>query len=158
MIMSILFQVGFAVIVFFLTYLIFKRLMKGKNPIKLFSFWLSWIIITHLSYIVVVVLFISISFRSVSKEFDSQAWKENEQGRVQMVDDLINKKLLYKKSKSEVISLLGEPLVDSHYFENSGRDMIYYLGNERSFTGVDSEWLLIWFDDDSVSKYEVYRD
>lgn len=125
---------------------------------KLISFWLSWIIITPLSYVAVVVLFITISFRSVSTEFDSQAWKENEQGRVQMVDALINEKLLYAKSKSEVISLLGEPLEDSPYFENSGREMIYYLGNERSFAGVDSEWLLIWFEDGRVSRYEVARD
>lgn len=49
------------------------------------------------------------------------------------------------KTRTEIETLLG-PSLDTQYFTSTGRDMIYVLGPERSFLGLDSEWLLIWLD------------
>jgi hypothetical protein len=75
-----------------------------------------------------------------------------------MIDDLISKQLLDDKSKDEVFALLGIPEEDSPYFQSTDREVIYYLGLERGVTGVDSEWLLIWFNEGKVLKYQVAKD
>jgi hypothetical protein len=62
-------------------------------------------------------------------------------------------------SRSEIERFLG-PSLETQYFSNSERDLIYVLGPERdALFGLDSEWLLIWLDDsDKLERYEVWRD
>lgn len=39
------------------------------------------------------------------------------------------------------------------YFQSTGRDLIYITGPERdSLFGIDSEWLLIWLDENGIYK------
>ena len=78
-----------------------------------------------------------------NRKFNSEDWKLNESQRIELIDDLIEKKQLDSLLEKEVIDLLGEPLTICGYFFSSGRDMIYYLGPNRSLIGIDSEWLLI---------------
>lgn len=79
--------------------------------------------------------------------FDSIAWKTRaydsdknrmRSTRLRMIDDLIKIGLLKRKSRAEVVELLGVPDVE--------RDtLVYILGPERGF-GVDNECLQIHFD------------
>jgi hypothetical protein len=42
--------------------------------------------------------------------------------------------------KQEVVARLGEP-PKTEYFKNF--DLVYYLGPERGFISIDSEWLVL---------------
>jgi outer membrane protein assembly factor BamE (lipoprotein component of BamABCDE complex) len=94
--------------------------------------------------------------------FDSSTWKQTGQlnqssyPRLEMAEDLIRDRTLYGKTKQEVIELLGKPSNDG-YFKTY--DLVYWLGPERGWFSVDSEWLLIQLDDsERVIKYELGRD
>ena len=94
---------------------------------------------------------------SYDKEFDRTAWLDSKSAdyvdgdvtpRQKMLADLIKK--LPGKNRSEIENMLG-PSLDSSYFKSTGRSLIYITGPERdSFFGIDSEWLLIWVDEDGL--------
>ena len=64
-----------------------------------------------------------------------------------------------KKSRADIEELLG-PSLQTGYFLEDGRDLIYYLGTERSsFLRLDSEWILIWIDGQGrLSRYRLATD
>lgn len=89
--------------------------------------------------------------------FTTGKWIENMSGRVDMVDDLLSTYDLTGKTKSEVMTLLGQP-TDTEYFK-SEKNIVYYLGNERGIISIDSEWLVIDFDNsEKVQDYDVRTD
>jgi hypothetical protein len=93
-------------------------------------------------------------------DFDAAAWKEpaevQKNCRIRMVDDLLATHDLYGLTRQEVADLLGEP-DDTSKFSNW--DMVYWLGPERGFMALDSEWLVINFDDHRrVSAYRLAKD
>jgi len=107
---------------------------------------------------------ISIENAIYGKEFNSEEWKKNVISehnsdwppRLVMVDDLIVSKKLDGLSKTEVIEMLGVP-GNYGYFKNF--DLVYWLGAERGFIRIDSEWLAISFDEQGrVSQYRLVRD
>ena len=63
-----------------------------------------------------------------------------------MAGDIVQN-VLPGRLRFEIDALLG-PSLDTPYFRDTGCDLVYWLGNERSVFGIDSEWLLIWLDDD----------
>lgn len=63
-----------------------------------------------------------------------------------MVKDLVENHLP-GKSKDQIEKILGQSQ-DVGYFFQTGRDLIYRLGPEKSYMAIDSEWLLIWLDED----------
>ncbi|WP_157967909.1 hypothetical protein [Paraliobacillus sp. X-1268] len=74
-----------------------------------------------------------------------------------IVDDLINTYDLKGKTKSEVMTLLGPPN-ETEYFKTE-KNIVYYLGDERGFIPIDSEWLVIDFDgNEKVNNYVVRTD
>lgn len=78
--------------------------------------------------------------------FDSAAWRANESRvgtgppRIDMIDNLLARHELLGRTRPEVVALLGEP-EDTDYFSNF--DMVYWLGPERGFIRIDSEWLVL---------------
>jgi hypothetical protein len=78
------------------------------------------------------------------RAFERIAWQDKtqvEQGvRLRMADRLIARGILLGKTQSEILELLGEPS-SSGYFADW--DMVYWLGNERDFISIDSEWLVL---------------
>jgi len=59
---------------------------------------------------------------------------------------------LPRKSRDEIESMLG-PSMNTPYFQSTGRDLIYATGPQRdSVFGLDSEWLLIWLDEQGAYK------
>lgn len=94
--------------------------------------------------------------------FNSQAWQDPKQVngddpvRIRMIDDLMASKRLDRRSRAEVEKLLGN-LTNEEYFTNY--DLVYWLGPERGFMSIDSEWLVIKFDSRGfVSEYRIVRD
>ncbi|MDI6756745.1 MAG: hypothetical protein QME32_01840, partial [Endomicrobiia bacterium] len=95
-------------------------------------------------------------------KFDSDAWKEKTSletingisRREMMLKDIV-RNILPGKNKKKIAELLGQPSATT-YFSDTGKDMIYFLGPERtSMFNIDSEWLLIWFD--KSGKFDRYK-
>lgn len=97
-------------------------------------------------------------------EFDEKKWKENKKQknynklsvRVAMVDQLMSSGKLDGLKKNDVIQLLGTPKKHGYF---SSYDLVYHLGRERGLLSIDSEWLGINFNAESVVKeYKLLRD
>jgi outer membrane protein assembly factor BamE (lipoprotein component of BamABCDE complex) len=60
--------------------------------------------------------------------------------RLRMADRLIARQMLLGKTRGQVVEMLGEP-TSTAYFRDW--DMVYWLGPERGFFRIDSEWLVL---------------
>jgi hypothetical protein len=95
-----------------------------------------------------------------SQKFDPVIWQDQTQIqsgiRLRMADQLISNQTLINLTRAEVIKQLGNP-ASTVYFKDW--DMVYYLGDERGFMGIDSEWLVIRLDvNERVRDYKILRD
>ena len=109
----------------------------------------------------------SVANRVPHQKFGAEAWRNQEHvehdhmpsPRLCMVDHLMSSGQLDGLSSHQVIELLGLPHDKNFPFGATSCDIHYYLGPERGFLGIDSEWLFITFGDDStVDRYWLYRD
>jgi len=99
-------------------------------------------------------------------KFDAQIWSAKTSAnyvandftpRQKMLKDVVEN-IIPGKSRDEIERLLGQSL-ETGYFTASERDLIYILGPERSFISIDSEWLLIWLDNEGqFERYAIYTD
>ena len=93
--------------------------------------------------------------------FDSLKWQNEELVnsrnplRIRMVDDMLKKHNLVGMTKENLIALLGVP-PKTDYF--SSYDFVYWLGPERGFLSIDSEWLVIKLENGTVVEALVVRD
>ena len=79
--------------------------------------------------------------------------------RLCMVDDLLSSGRLDGLTRKQVVDLLGPPADQNFPAGAQSCDIHYYLGPERGFIRIDSEWLFITFGDDGkVNRYWLYRD
>jgi hypothetical protein len=63
--------------------------------------------------------------------------------RLRMADGLVRSEILLGKSRVEVEAMLGPPTATDK-FRSSG--LVYWLGSERGFMSIDSEWMTLEFD------------
>jgi hypothetical protein len=94
------------------------------------------------------------------KRFETVAWQAGQSRtnavRIRMVDDLLRRHRFIGMARGEVTSIIGEP-DKTEYFRDW--DMVYWLGPERGFMGVDSEWLVFRIDSEKrVVDYKIVRD
>ena len=81
--------------------------------------------------------------------FDAAVWQDvararsSEAVRGCMVDDLLERVKLHGRSRAEIVALLGEPPLNVYFTDF---DFVYWLGPERGFVSIDSEWLVIKLD------------
>lgn len=91
--------------------------------------------------------------------FDSVRWKasleSNEPIKQQMVSSLQANHSLIGQSKEQVNRLLGTPPATNYFKEY---EYVYWLGPERSFLGIDSEWLCLKFENGKVVKVDILTD
>ena len=74
-----------------------------------------------------------------------------------MLGTVVNK-ILPETDRAQLESLLGVA-TRTGYFTELRPDLLYCLGPERGFLGIDSEWLAIWFDDNSkAERWELLTD
>jgi hypothetical protein len=76
--------------------------------------------------------------------------------RHRMADWLLLTHALEGRTRAEVVALLGEPPPTEYFSE---WNMVYNLGAERGFIGIDSEWLVLRLDPKGhVSEAKLVRD
>lgn len=77
------------------------------------------------------------------RQFDAVLWQDPariQAGiRLEMADWLLANEALIGLTKSKVAAMLGDPPATG-YFRNW--DLVYHLGDERSYFSIDSEWLV----------------
>ena len=127
---------------------------ETKLPTRLLI--LAAFVIAWLAFVIGFAVFMP-SNESPQIEFQSELWVVEDSGvRAQMIEDLSKQNDFDKMTKLEVLSLLGEP-TETNYFHNY--DCVYWLGRERGFLGIDSEWLVFRFDDTGrVTDWAVLTD
>ncbi len=92
--------------------------------------------------------------------FDPAIWNDESHARhgarLTLADDIVRRELLSGMSRAQVISLLGKPPPTSYFAD---WDLVYWLGPERGFISIDSEWLVVRFDArEQVSEYCIAQD
>jgi hypothetical protein len=83
--------------------------------------------------------------------FDRAVWIEGEKAppspeapRLEMGDGLVDSRALLGKTRQEVEAMLGSD-TETDKFRNY--DLVYWLGPQRGFMPIDSEWLVLKFDE-----------
>ena len=100
---------------------------------------------------------VQLGVNEYNSKFRIDRWLEDEGNRVYMIDDLLAQHKLVGKSNKEIIQLLGRPTKTSKSEEMN--QTVYYLGDERGFISIDSERLILQFDnDDKVVEYTIQKD
>ena len=94
------------------------------------------------------------------RPFDSAAWKGEKtltnDIRIRMVDDLLRRHSFRGMTRDQVTGIIGEP-DKTEYFKNW--DLVYWLGPERGFMSIDSEWLVFRLNGQKkVTEFRIVRD
>ena len=82
---------------------------------------------------------------------------ENPAERTMIVDDLLEDHLQIGMTQEEVETLLGVDDNDEGLFVQMDR-LVYWMGPERGFFSIDSEWLLVDFQNGLVTGYDIVTD
>lgn len=94
----------------------------------------------------------------VGRTFDQAVWLDEQQevARLEMADRILARRALDGMTRAEVVAKLGEP-PKTGYFPDW--NLVYWLGMERGFMRIDSEWLVVRCDANGrVSDYRIVRD
>jgi len=91
------------------------------------------------------------------RSFSTEKWLRNPEERTRIVGDLLRDHELVGMEEAAVVELLGSDDRDRGYFVEEDR-FVYYLGPERGFISIDSEWLILEFADGVVWDYDLTTD
>ncbi|MED3994347.1 hypothetical protein P4647_06705 [Peribacillus frigoritolerans] len=142
----------------FILLLFFQRISwKYINKHNKRKLKIRFIVISSLGFALLFFCVVMLGVNESESRFTTERWLNDVEGRVYLVDDLINEHELIGMTKDEVFTLLGSP-TETEYFKEED-NVVYYLGDERGIIRIDSEWLVIWFDgSDKAMKYELRTD
>lgn len=105
--------------------------------------------------IIILIVFVVIRNKMVHI-FSAERWINYPEKRVDMVDNLLENHDLMGMTKEEVVLLLGKD-TETEYFKADG-NLVYYLGPERGFISIDSEWLVLEIEENQVTQVNIFRD
>ena len=94
------------------------------------------------------------------RPFDAAAWRGEKtltnDVRIRMVDDLLRRHSFRGMTREQVTAIAGDP-DKTEYFKNW--DLVYWLGPERGWMSIDSQWLVFRLDSQKkVADYRIVRD
>ena len=89
--------------------------------------------------------------------FTTEKWLENPGERTKIVDNLLENHALVGMTQEEILTLLGEDDAEYGYFSEENQ-WVYYMGMERGLISIDSEWLLLNFQDGVVTACDITTD
>jgi len=116
---------------------------RARNPKRFPYTFLS------LTLILVVGLYV----RHYQHTFTPEKWRSEPAERGQIVDDLLRRYELIGMTEEEVTALLG-----SDGGDGDSPYLSYYLGMERGWISIDTEWLVLRFVDGRVADYSFATD
>ena len=141
----------------FLGIIFIRDIWKG-NFARSISFFLG----LYISFIGYMFFVPAVSDYAKRRDFDSVSWKNeaivNELEnpiRLSMLDDLLKKHELVGMTRNQIDELLGVPKPTGYF---NDYDYVYWLGPERGFISIDSEWLGVKFTNNIVSEAKILRD
>ena len=115
-----------------------------------------------LAAVVAIALFVAFEFGHLPKKtFNAAKWREahasiNPPARLHMVDSLMRSRRLDNLTRPQVQELLGPPNENTSW---SDEGLVYWLGPNRGFLRIDSDWFVIRFGPNGrVSDYEITSD
>ena len=118
--------------------------------------------IRRISYLILAVIILvfclvggALCWHTYWSHFSPEKWADHPDRRASMTEDLLEKHPLEGMTEDEVTTLLGENDNDRGYFVEEDRS-VYWLGDRR--TAIDSEWLLIDFENGVVDEYNWTTD
>jgi len=137
-------------------------LLPRMSPVdrpKNLSGWMGARVIVVLGMYVLLLGWVAWHFLR-GRDLDPVAWQDPvrvQQGvRLAMADRLLARGTLQGKTQQQVIKLLGKPS-DEGYFRDW--HLVYWLGRERGFISIDSEWLVLRLGPDHrVIECRIVRD
>ncbi len=88
--------------------------------------------------------------RHFQHSFSTEKWMRLPEKRTRIVDDLLTEHTLVGMREEEITELLGMHNNDYGYFNAPDR-YVYYMGPERGFFSIDSEWLILEFVNERVT-------
>jgi len=91
----------------FLNWVLKKYIKNQKN--RKISTIIGTIILTPILFYGIIYLFLSYIFYEPQYKFDKEKWFNEKNERFEMRDDIVNSKILMKKTKKEVLAVIGEP-------------------------------------------------
>jgi hypothetical protein len=139
-----------AIPTFFLVRLTFKKINPTWNRLRNPFIWLTTFFLTLVIYVGLFLTWICIETYYPERDFDKEAWTENEEKKYENANNLVDNQKLIGLTKTEIKEKLGEPNYEN---ENS---MTYYLGfSPRHFFGIDPDWLEIMFDQDKAKEISI---
>jgi hypothetical protein len=155
---------------FWIAYRRWKKVKTEQGGIpRQIIYWFVYILLTSILYVILLIIifwtFVLATHDSREKSFNTEKWKKEPKIRVLMIDDLMKRKILENKSKSEVLNLLGKPESNDSTYDsfindlyrseslNHKTDIIYKLG-ARNGVLQPMRHLEIWFKNDTVLRYE----
>ena len=146
-----------------------KFKIKQDRISRQIIYWFIYILLTGILYVLFLIIFFWIFVLATydwrEKAFDADNWKKEPKTRVLMIDDLLKRKILENKSKTEVLNLLGKPESNDSIYDNfindlyrieslnHKTDLIYKLG-ARNGVQQPVKHLEIWFKNDTVLRYK----
>ena len=117
--------------------------------------------IRNIVILVVIALFFGYRLCFPGRSFDSELWQQNKlqlgsKVRLGMADRIVARHMLRGMTSSQVTDMLGKPPA-TEYFRDW--DLVYWLGPERGFLSIDSEWLVVKLDQNEVvADFKIVRD
>lgn len=131
-----------------------------KARLDRFLPFFAGVVLAYLSIFIYIFGGPTITYYLTRREFNSADWKNEVSDRenpvrLRMVEDLLDRYSLVGMSKSEIDTLLGVA-GPSLYFK--GYDYVYWLGPEISFISLDSEWLALKMENDTIIEARILRD
>lgn len=134
-----------AIPLFFVLRWLLKRFIENTKTRNLVSL-IATLFIAPVLYIILILLFFSLSFYEPQYDFDRERWFADKQARYEMRDDIIESEILKGKSKSEIIELIGKP-----DFPDSTDVWKYDLGTSGAGFGWQFNYLELTFKKGKVS-------
>ncbi|MCT2344763.1 hypothetical protein [Niallia taxi] len=130
--------------------LIMNYLRKKRQKTTTFKY-MKAVLLYSIAPIICLYLLTVNEYKSI---FTTEKWLEQETERTFMIDNLLKEHPLKGKQKKDIISLLGQETAEANFKEKD--NMVYLLGAERGFISMDTEWLIIHFNDENIAdKVEV---
>ena len=91
------------------------------------------------------------------RSFRTEKWISDPENRTRIVDDLLADHELVGMTEEEIQRLLGGHDNESGYFQQEDR-LVYWLGPERGWISIDSEWLILDLSEGVVRDCFITRD